>query len=69
MPRANIDDIKNMLVPIPPISEQKEIIEYLDIKCSKIDKLTDTKKVIVKELENLKKAIIYEYVTGKKEVK
>lgn len=69
MPRANIDDIKNMLVPIPPVSEQKEIIEYLDLKCNKIDKLTDSKKIIVKELENLKKAIIYEYVTGKKEVK
>lgn len=48
--------------------EQKEITDYLDKKCSEIDTLITKKEQIIVELENYKKSVIYEYVTGKKEV-
>lgn len=48
--------------------EQAEIIAYLDNKCSEIDKLIKEKLRFLTEMENYKKALIYEYVTGKKEV-
>lgn len=69
MPRANIDFINNIFIPLPPIKEQKEIVNYLDNKCSEIDSLIKSKEKIVEELEKYKKSVIYEYVTGKKEVK
>ena len=68
MPRANVDFIKNMHVAIPSFSEQKEIADYLDNKCSKIDNLISKKEQYLTEIENYKKSLIYEYVTGKKEV-
>jgi len=48
--------------------EQMEIIDYLDKKCTEIDKLISNKEKMVYELEQYKKSLIYEYVTGKKEV-
>lgn len=53
---------------VPPLEEQNEISEYLDKKCSEIDNLILKKAALLAELENYKKSIIYEYVTGKKEV-
>ena len=53
---------------VPPIAEQKEIADYLDKKCAEIDTLISKKAALLGELENYKKSIIYEYVTGKKEV-
>ena len=53
---------------VPPMDEQKEIAEYLDKKCAIIDKLIQKKKQYLTEVENYKKSLIYEYVTGKKEV-
>lgn len=47
---------------------QKKIVEYLDHKCSEIDKLIIKKEELIKELENYKKSLIYECVTGKREV-
>lgn len=52
----------------PPLKEQKEIAEYLDIKCAEIDNLISKKEALVADLEEYKKSLIYEYVTGKKEV-
>lgn len=52
----------------PPIEEQKEIADYLNQKCAEIDKLIAQKELFLSELENYKKSLIYEYVTGKKEV-
>lgn len=52
----------------PPLDEQKEIADYLDQKCAEIDDLIAKKERFLVELENYKKALIYEYVTGKKEV-
>ena len=49
--------------------EQQEIIQYLDDKCSSIDALVVQKQEHLTEIENYKKSLIYEYVTGKKEVK
>lgn len=52
----------------PPLEEQKEIADYLNSKCAEIDKLIAKKEQLVKELESYKKSLIYEVVTGKREV-
>ncbi|QUN12685.1 restriction endonuclease subunit S [Clostridium sp. C1] len=61
-------DIGNILISIPPIKEQKEIADYLDHKCSEIDSIISSKKQQLETLAEYKKSLIYEYVTGKKEV-
>ena len=61
-------EIGNIFVAIPPISEQKEIAEYLNEKCKDIDRIIEAKLNIIDELLMFKKSFIYEYVTGKKEV-
>ena len=50
------------------ISEQNEIVDYLDKETAKIDTLISQKETLLAELESYKKALIFEYVTGKKEV-
>ena len=57
------------ILPFPPLSEQQQIADYLDQKCSEIDNLITKKEQLVVELEAYKKSLIYEVVTGKKEVK
>ena len=52
----------------PDLNEQKEISDYLDEKCADIYKLIEIKKQKINQLDEYKKSIIYEYVTGKKEV-
>ena len=54
--------------PLPRDDEQKEIVNYLDNKCSQIDRLISIKQSKIEKLEQYKKSLIYEYVTGKKEV-
>ena len=54
--------------PLPPVGEQREIAEYLHGKIIEINKLIDNKNSLISELEEYKKTIIYEYVTGKKRV-
>ncbi len=58
----------NMFLPFPAFPEQKEIVDYLDAKCAEIDRLIAKKEQLVKELESYKKSLIYEVVTGKREV-
>ena len=58
----------NMFLPFPAFPEQEEIVDYLDAKCAEIDKLIAKKEQLVKELENYKKSLIYEVVTGKRKV-
>lgn len=53
---------------LPPIPEQQSIASYLESKCSDIDALIAVKQQKIEELKSYKKSIIYEYVTGKKEV-
>lgn len=60
--------VSEIFISLPPISEQKEIIAYLDAKCAEIDRLIAKKEQLVKELESYKKSLIYEVVTGKREV-
>lgn len=60
--------IANLLLPQPPLSEQKEIAEYLDKKCNQIDETIKQKEETINKLEEYKKSLIFEYVTGKKEV-
>lgn len=53
---------------VPSILEQQEIAAYLDQKCAEIDSLITKKEQFLTELDSYKKSLIYEYVTGKKEV-
>ena len=59
---------EHLKVQFPPYSEQREIAAYLDDKCEKIDELILKKQQYLTEIENYKKSLIYEYVTGKREV-
>lgn len=59
----------NIFITIPSIGEQSEIAKYLDEKCNFVDALIAKKQQYLIEIENYKKSLIYEYVTGKKEVK
>ncbi len=59
----------SIILLLPNKSEQQEIVNYLDKKCSEIDELIAKKTSLLSELESYKKSLIYEYVTGKKEVK
>lgn len=61
-------EFKNIRICLPPIEEQREIADYIDRKNEKIDRLIKKKEQFISELENYKKSLIYEYVTGKKEV-
>ena len=68
-PELSIDEIKTIHVLLPQnVEEQAEIVEYLDAKCLHIDEAINTKKEQLATLDEYKKSIIYEYVTGKKEV-
>lgn len=64
----SFDDFRNLPFIIPPMDEQIEIADYIDRKCSEIDTLISKKEQLITELEAYKKSLIYEYVTGKKEV-
>lgn len=66
--RTYSDQFRAIKVVSPPQSEQEEIVEYLDEKCEGIDDLIAKKQQYLIEIENYKKSLIYEYVTGKKEV-
>ena len=67
-PNISQEIIKSLWVPLPPLDEQKEIADYLDAQCTEIDGLIAKKEQLVKELESYKKSLIYEVVTGKREV-
>lgn len=56
------------VIPLPSLEEQAEIVAYLKEKCDAIDNLISKKELVISELTNYKKSMIYEYVTGKKEV-
>lgn len=60
--------LKQLWLPEPPVDEQRSIASYLDTKCSEIDALIAIKQAKIEELKDYKKSVIYEYVTGKKEV-
>lgn len=64
----NYSEFSKLMVIAPSREEQQEIVDYLDNKCEQIDSIIETKKQQLIVLDEYKKAIIYEYVTGKKEV-
>ena len=66
--RTYSSEFKQISVPYPSIEEQQQIASYLDTKCSEIDSLIALKQAKIEELKEYKKSVIYEYVTGKKEV-
>lgn len=66
--RLQADKFLNFTIPEPPLDEQERIAEYLSKKCGEIDALIAKKEAFIEEMENYKKSLIYEYVTGKKEV-
>ncbi|MBS6474313.1 MAG: restriction endonuclease subunit S [Acetobacter sp.] len=67
-PAINPTEVVMIKAIVPPLSEQKEIADYLDKKCAEIDTLIEKKQKFLTELATYKKSMIYEYVTGKKEV-
>ena len=66
--RLQADKFMNFAVAVPPLDEQMEIAEFLDDKINELDCLIQKKEQYLVEIENYKKSLIYEYVTGKKEV-
>lgn len=64
----NYDEVKELKVVIPPIKEQKAIIQYLGKKTEKIDFMISEKQNIIGELDKYKKSLVYETVTGKRKV-
>ena len=62
-PKLNKTDVKTTFIPIPPISEQKRIADYLDKKCSEIDSLTADIQSQIETLEEYKRSVITEAVT------
>lgn len=66
--RVSPSFVRNFPIFLPSDSEQADIAEYLDYKCKEIDLLISKKQQYLTEIENYEKSLIYEYVTGKKEV-
>ncbi|WP_096017056.1 restriction endonuclease subunit S [Campylobacter lanienae] len=68
LPIINNKILNNISVIYPPLNEQKEIAEFLDKKCEKIDRLNENYTKQITALKEYKKSLIYECVTGKKEI-
>lgn len=68
MPKINQNELSAIMVTIPPQSEQETISKYLSEKCASLDVAIDKKQGLIYKLNAYKKSLIYEVVTGKKEV-
>jgi len=66
--RLYTDGLFAIECPFPEMDEQISIVEYLNGKCAQIDRLIAIKQAKIEKLEQYKKSLIYEYVTGKREV-
>lgn len=69
LPIINNSYLQNITIVVPPTTEQEKIVEFLNRKCSIIDELIEDKNKLLLRLQQHKKSLIYEYVTGKKRVK
>ena len=67
-PKLSQFNLMRFPIAMPPLAEQQEIEEYLDIKCSAIDALIREKEALLSELEIYKRSLIFEIVTGKRKV-
>lgn len=65
--RLYTDGLFAIECPLPPKDEQQAIVAYLDEKWTQIDRLIAIKQAKIEKLEQYKRSLIYEYVTGKKE--
>ena len=68
LPSMTQTNYENMVLPMPSMLEQQQIVSFLDSKCSEIDALLQNYEDQIATLAEYKKSLIYEYVTGKKEV-
>lgn len=68
LPSMTQFELGNVLMPVFDIKSQIEIVKYLDHKTNMIDRLIELKYTKINNIEEYKKSLIYEYVTGKKEV-
>lgn len=66
--RVSPSFVKNFPFALPSTETQQQIADYLDDKCGKIDQLIAIKQQKIDKLQQYKKSLIYEYVTGKKEI-
>lgn len=62
------DELKSLLIPIPPIEGQRKIVQYLTDKCNAISALISEKEALIADLDAYKKSLIFEVVTGKRKV-
>ena len=68
LPIINNSYLSKIVTVCPPLPEQQAIADYLDTQCTRIDSLIALKQTKIESLKEYKKSVIYEYVTGKKEV-
>lgn len=68
LPIINNTYLSGIKTLLPPVDEQRAIVEYLDTKCGEIDRLIGTKRQKIETLKEYKKSVIYEAVTGKTDV-
>jgi type I restriction enzyme S subunit len=68
VPHLTQEIMNKIKILIPPIKEQMAISDYLDAKCAEIDAAAEAKRQQLTTLDEYKKSLIFEYVTGKKEV-
>lgn len=68
LPSMTQRDLNSIQFPFVPIGEQKQIADFLDKKCSEIDKTIEDKEKLIEKLVEYKKSLIYECVTGKRKV-
>lgn len=68
-PELGIEGLKNLMVVVPPLTEQIGIAKYLDKQCEKINSISSDKKKQLKQMQEYRNSVIYEFVTGKKRVK
>ena len=64
----SLKTLNEFIIPLPSEDEQRRIVDFLDVRCKLIDHNIDEKGKIVEKLQEYKKSLIYEVVTGKKEV-
>lgn len=65
----NYSILKYEMIPVPPLEEQREIVNYLDDKCSKIDSIIEKIELKIERLKELKRSLINEVVTGQRTIK
>lgn len=64
----NFAQIGKSRFPLPPLTQQLKIADYLDDKCAHVDRILDLKRGQVDVLRRRRQSLIYEYVTGKRRV-